>query len=381
MSRCNLNVSCESRVFRGDLKMWIKALYLESYRNYGVISLELPPGVLLFEGPNGAGKTNLLEAVYFLGMCRSFRLGRDRDVVSRNVSHTLIRGEAESRDGTVSFAVEYDLQASEKRVVYNGNRVPRLADYVGILPAVAFHPEDIDLVTGPPVLRRRFLDHWLVQSDRRYIYVLKRYSDALSQRNALLRSYGGSAFTRPEYEAVTETMIGSGAEIIAIRGKKLTELARFAASDYSALTAGGEELEVSYRPNAAGAEDPVVFKAVLADRARDERRFKRTLVGPHLDDVGFRISDMNARRFASRGQQRLVVLALRLAQFKVFTAGSGEKPILLLDDAFSELDRGRAEHLAETVLTAEQVWITTTRRLDDFAGTRFNLTAGVVSRL
>jgi DNA replication and repair protein RecF len=361
--------------------MWIKALHLESYRNYGGISLGLPPGVLLFEGPNGAGKTNLLEAVYFLGMCRSFRLGRDRDVVSRNASHTLIRGEAESRDGTVSFAVEYDLQASEKRVVYNGNRVPRLTDYVGILPAVAFHPEDIDLVKGPPILRRRFLDHWLVQSDRRYVYVLKRYNDALSQRNALLRSYGGSAFTRPEYEAITETMIGSGAEIIATRGKKLTELARFAASDYSALTAGCEELEVSYRPNAAGAEDPVVFKTVLADRARDERRFKRTLVGPHLDDVGFRISDMNARRFASRGQQRLVVLALRLAQFKVFTAESGEKPILLLDDAFSELDRARAEHLAETVSTAEQVWITTTRRLDDFEGTRFNLTAGVVSRV
>jgi DNA replication and repair protein RecF len=301
-------------------------------------------------------------------------------VVSRGASYTLIRGEAESRDGTVSFAIEYDLQTPEKRAVYNGNRVPRLTDYVGTLPAVAFHPEDIELVKGPPALRRRFLDHWLAQSDRRYIYLLKRYSDALSQRNALLRLYSGSAFTRPEYEAITETMVESGAEIIAERGKKLAELAGFAASDYGALTAGREELEVVYLPNADGAEDPSVFKATLAERARDERRFKRTLVGPHLDDVGISISNLNARRFASRGQQRLVVLALRLAQFKAVAAGSGETPILLLDDAFSELDRDRVEQLAETASTAEQVWVTTTRRLDGFVGTRFIVTDGVVSK-
>ncbi|UCE26084.1 MAG: DNA replication and repair protein RecF, partial [Candidatus Coatesbacteria bacterium] len=327
--------------------MRINRLHLEDYRNYGALSVDLPPGALLFEGTNGAGKTNLLEAVYFLSMCRSFRLGRDRDVVSRGAAKTLVRAEAVGRDGTVSFALEYDLRTPEKRASYNGNRVLKLVDYIGALPAVAFHPEDMEIVKGPPVLRRRFMDHWLVQYDRQYIYLLKRYNDALSQRNALLRSYAGSATARPEYDAITETMVKAGAGIVASRADKITELAGFAALDYVALTGDGEELEVKYRPNAAGTEDPDVFKNALSARAGDERRFKRTLVGPHLDDLRFDISGSDARRFASQGQQRTVVLALRLAQFRAAAENLGEVPLLLLDDAFSELDRGRMGHLAE----------------------------------
>jgi DNA replication and repair protein RecF len=361
--------------------MRVKRLYLKDYRNYASVTVDLPAGVLVFEGPNGAGKTNLLEAVYFLSMCRSFRLGRDRDVVSRGASSTLVRAEAAGRDGAVSFALEYDLKMSEKRATYNGNRIFKLTDYAGTLPAVAFHPQDLEIVKGPPVLRRRFLDHWLAQYDRRYIYLLKRYNDALSQRNALLRLYGGSAFARPECEAITETMVEAGAGIVKTRGEKLAELAEFAASDYAALTGDGEELAVDYLPDTAGAEDRDLFRAALFARAKDEQRFKRTLVGPHLDDVAFQVSGFDARRFASQGQQRSVVLALRLAQFKVTAMGSGETPILLLDDAFSELDRDRIDHLAETVSAAEQVWVTTTRRLDGFVGTRFTVTDGVVSRV
>lgn len=359
--------------------MRITRLYLDDYRNYGALSVDLPPGVLLFEGANGAGKTNLLEAVYFLSMCRSFRLGRDRDVVSRGATSTLVRAEAVGRDGVVSFALEYDLRTPEKRASYNGNRVPKLVDYAGTLPAVAFHPDDLEIVKGPPALRRRFLDHWLAQYDRRYIYLLKRYNDALSQRNALLRSYSGSAFARPEYGAMTETMVEAGSGIVAARAEKIAELAGDAASGYAALTGDGEELEIKYRPNTAGAEDPDVFKSALLARAEDEQRFMRTLIGPHLDDVGFRISGLDARRFASQGQQRTIVLALRLAQFRAVAENLGEAPLLLLDDAFSELDRDRVGQLAETVSAAEQVWVTTTRRLKRFEGNRYIVANGSVT--
>jgi DNA replication and repair protein RecF len=359
--------------------MRITKLYLDDYRNYEALSVDLAPGVLLFEGANGAGKTNLLEAVYFLSMCRSFRLGRDRDVVFRGAARALVRAEAAGRDGAVSFALEYDVRTPEKRASYNGNRVPKLLDYAGILPTVAFHPEDLEIVKGPPALRRRFLDHWLAQYDRRYIYLLKRYNDALSQRNALLRAYGGSAFARPEYGAITETMVEAGSGIVAARADKTAELAGGAASDYAALTGGGEELEIRYSPNTACAEDPEVFKGALSARAEDEQRFKRTLTGPHLDDVAFGISGLDARRFASQGQQRSVVLALRLAQFRAVADNLGEVPVLLLDDAFSELDRDRVEHLAETVSAAEQVWVTTTRRLEHFEGTRYTVANGSVA--
>ncbi len=359
--------------------MHIRKITLSNFRNFCDLTLEVEPGPVYVVGDNGAGKTNIVEAIHFLGLCRSFRTARVRDTMKLEQTRTMVRADVASAEGEQYFLVDYG-RNGDRNWYINGNHIPRLTDYIGNLPIVSFVPDDLAIIKGEPNLRRRFLDIWLGQVSREYLYLLKRYQEVLKQRNFFLSTYRYDAFGRPEIEALDEMLVLHGAAIIEMRGRYLGELAEIAVRAYDGITGDGEHLRLEYLPSFdPGIDGVAAFRIALAARRNEEERRLVSLVGPHRDDFRVYLDEKDGRRFASQGQQRSAALALRLAQYE-FMRESGETPLLLLDDVSSELDDGRQRHLLELIEGAEQVWITSTRAPDGANGTMVRIEEGRVLR-
>ncbi len=317
-----------------------------------------PPGLILVVGPNGAGKTNLLEAVHFLALGRSFRTSRDRDLVRRGEDGLSVRATVHSACGEQQFALDYG--PAGKTAAVNEETIPRLIDYVGTLAVVAFGPDDLALVKDEPAVRRRFLDVWLGQESREYLYTLQRYQTVLRSRNALL----ARAAPRAELEPYDRELVAAGARLTSLRAKAAAGLTAAAAAAYRELAPEDEDFAVAYDPALPldGGEGDVAraFERELRETRPDEERRGLTLVGPHRDDLRLAVKGRDARRFASEGQQRTAALSLRVAQFRLLKETRGDAPLLLLDDVGSELDAERQRGLADVVAGAEQVWLTAT---------------------
>jgi DNA replication and repair protein RecF len=343
--------------------VFVRELYVKNFRNYREATVEAPPGLIFVVGPNGAGKTNLLEALHFVAVGRSFRTSRDRDLLRCDTSEPLtVRATVHSSRGEQTFELTYD--GTAKRAALNGEVLPRLLDYVGNLPLVAFGPDDLALVKGDPAARRRFLDVWLNQESRDYRYTLHRYYTVLRSRNALL-ARGAPASEREPFD---HDLVTSGAHLTRLRAAAGEALAPQAAAAYRELAPEEEDLAVAYvsaLSSAAGTEEEIAsrFGRELAALREEETRRGQTLLGPHRDDLDLRLQGREARRFASEGQQRTAALSLRLAQFRLLARGRGEAPLLLLDDVASELDASRQSRLGRALEGAEQTWLTSTEPL------------------
>ena len=336
--------------------MYLSHVNLENFRNYREATLEAPPGLILVRGPNGAGKTNLLEAFHFLALCRSFRTSSDRDLVRRGADDLAVRASVQTSPGEQTLEIHYG--PGGKRAAVNGENIPRLVDYVGTVAVVAFTPDDLALVKDEPANRRRFLDVWLGQESRDYLYTLQRYQNVLRSRNALL----SRAAARDEIEPYDRELVAAGAKLMELRARAAAALGPAAASAYADLAPEAEDFGVSYAP-AVPADDELyaaAFERALRDARDEEERRGLTLVGPHRDDLTLTVKGRDARRFASEGQQRTAALSLRLAQFRLLKKKRGDAPLLLLDDVASELDGERQRRLAHAVRGADQTWVTAT---------------------
>jgi DNA replication and repair protein RecF len=339
--------------------LFVSELYLKNFRNYREATVKAPPGLILITGPNGAGKTNLLEALFFLALGRSFRTSRDRDLVRRGEDALAVRAAATAPDGERTFELDYD--GGRKRVAVNGETYGRLIDYVGTLAVVSFSPGDLGLVKDDPSARRRFLDVWLGQQSRDYLFTLQRYTAVLRSRNALLTRGAPS----DEVEPFDHELVTAGARLTLLRARATATLGPAAAAAYRDLAPEEEAFDVSYEPGvpAEGDEDDVAaaFERELGRRRDDERRRGLTLVGPHRDDLALLVKGRDARRFASEGQQRTAALSLRVAQYRLLAEERrGDPPLLLLDDVGSELDPSRRERLGRVLAGAGQTWFTAT---------------------
>lgn len=338
--------------------MHLTGLQLTDFRNYREATLAAPPGLILAYGANGAGKTNLLEAIYFLAVCRSFRTGRDRDLAREGRGGFTLRARVAAPAGEEELELSY-AAAQGKRAAVNGEVLPRLVDYVGTAAAVAFVPEDMELPQGEPAVRRRFLDMWLGQQSREYLYDLQRYQEVLVRRNILL----ARGAPRAEREPYDQELIAAGAALTAARARAAARLIPAARAAYAELAPEGESFDVAYEPSVAAAsadnaEVAAAFREALARAAGAELERRQTLVGPHRDDLALTVAGRDARRFASEGQQRTAALALRLAQYRLLAAHRGDPPILLLDDVTSALDATRQARLFAAAQAAPQVWLT-----------------------
>ena len=333
----------------------LRELELRHFRNLGVQSLRFPPEGVAVVGDNAQGKSNLLEAVYYLESFRSSRGAGDDQLVafSEDVFH--LRGDvAGERPATVSAG--FDRKGKRKKVTVDGTEAPRIADALGRLGAVAFSPADADLVGGGPGGRRRFLDVVLSLNLPGYVKALQGYRRALAQRNAALRAGSGRAAA----QAWEGGLVEQGATVAARRHEWVAAWADSFARYYRAVSGGGVA-SMEYRPNLDAGADARDDDRCPTDAARD--RFRRRLdddweedarrgstrAGPHRDELRIAVESggrrVPARAYGSGGQRRTAALALRLVEAATIRRQRGAEPILLLDDAFAELDPGRSERV------------------------------------
>lgn len=362
--------------------MHVDRLHLTNFRVYRELSLELPPGAILLSGGNAQGKTSLLEALYVLATTRAPHAVPDKQLVSWAAlgdvtAHTRVAGRiaktaSEQRIDVVW--VQAAGRAAEPRITKHirvDGTQRRPMDALGILNVVLFTPHDIDLVSGPPSERRRYLDIFLCQVDPAYCRTLSSYNRLLAQRNQLLRNLRERAGRPAELDFWDDRHAGYSAAIVSRRAAALEELASLAAERYATISdrAPDGALDVRY---SAPLADTAAGESEMTDRLREALHGTRsadirrgaTGTGPHRDDLAFTVGGRDARAFASRGQQRSIALSLRLAEAELMRRRTGDPPVLLMDDVFAELDPHRRDQLF-SLLQAEHQVIATTADADN----------------
>lgn len=348
--------------------MFLKHLHLRYFRNYLDQQVDFLAPKTILVGSNAQGKSNLLEAVELLSTLRSHRTSRDRDLVQEEQPLGQIVATLERDSGPLDLALT--LRSNGRRTVaINSETVRRHLDFLGTLNAVQFSSLDLDLVRGGPVERRNWLDTVLIQLEPVYAYILQQYNHILRQRNALLKSQaadtGEAPVDKDQLSLWDQQLAEVGARVIRRRSRLLERLAPLAQFWHQAISGRTETLEVRYAPNVPlDQEDPeAIYQAFItkiAQKAVAEQRQGITLVGPHRDEVDLFINETPARQYGSQGQQRTLVLAIKLAELKLIEAVIGEPPLLLLDDVLAELDLNRQNQLLEAIQDRFQTLITTT---------------------
>lgn len=342
--------------------MRLRRITLRNFRNVGFATLELAGARQFLVGRNGQGKTNLLEAAGFVTALRSFRTNDHRLLIGHGKDCAALSFALEhEREGEVR--VNLTLRSEGKEVWCEQTRVTKLAEYLGRFPTVVFSSQDLQLVRGSPVLRRRWLDLTLAAIDPVYLRSLQAATRALAERNALLKAGQG---TDAELAAFESALAPAAADLIARRAAGLAELGRRTTEFYSKLSGEAEPAALEYEPNFAEPSADALRARLESGRERD-RRFRSTLAGPHRDDLVFRVRGTEAKEFASEGQQRSLVLSLRLAQAAWFHERTGVRPVLLADDVLGELDPERRARFWAAVDADSQV-IATGTHLPDAAG-------------
>jgi DNA replication and repair protein RecF len=375
--------------------VWLSALRLVNFRNFRTLRLEPRPGVLVFSGRNGQGKTNLLESVYVLATTRSPRTSVERELLSWRAPEdadlaavTPPFARLDARVRRLNGEIHLELTFEGERPATNGTPLAatgavtrdikvnglatRAAGLVGQLPVVYFSPADVDLAGGSPSGRRQYLNLANSQASTTHLRALQRYNRVLLQRNQVLRLVREHRQPQTALEPWTEQMVSWGAQILHQRLTMLADVNSRVSNIFRDLAGGDDGLEVAYRSTVCeSVEVPTTTQLEDAFRARQSSVAVReveqavSLVGPHRDDFTFVLGGIDLNTYGSRGQQRLAVLALKLAEADWMRAAIGEIPVVLLDDVLSELDPQRRAYVLQRVAETEptqqrQVWITTT---------------------
>ncbi|HLI91355.1 MAG TPA: DNA replication/repair protein RecF [Ktedonobacteraceae bacterium] len=371
--------------------MYLSHLSLSNFRNYAQLDLALGPGLFLFYGDNAQGKTNLLEAVSMLATASSFHAAGDREVVSwsapEHIAH--LSGTVKRRDDTVEIEIAVfdpappviaadsepgaggargiDLPASTPRKRLKLNGVPRrTVEIIGQMKVVLFAPTDLHLVEGAPDERRRFLDRALCQVQPHYCQALIKYRKVVLQRSALLKRIRDNQEDPRMLEYLDEQLTMLAGHIMYERMRMVSALNEEAGVFQQAISGGQERLQIVYRPSfkVDAAWSTVEASEHYREQLREVRRREIIqgvcLRGPHRDDLEFLVNGVNMLTYGSRGQQRTTALSAKLAELAYMRASTGDEPVLLLDDVFSELDHLRREYLLRQVHQHEQVLLTAT---------------------
>jgi len=332
-----------------------RKLFLKAFRNYADADLELGSGLTLVTGPNGHGKTNLVEAIYFLSLGRSFRERSDRRLIGFDAPACRLAGIVEWSGGVHELEIIWTRSGSKKARV-DGSELHKISELIGKIPIVSLTPEDGELVQGEPRARRRFMDIVLAQTDIQYLEALKRYRRARAQRNMSLRQ--GRFQLAETYE---ETLADSAIKIRSCRRQFVEHIQRDSQQTYREISSGNEGLSINYRPNPplTDNDQAAVLEALVEGREVDrERGFTGT--GPHRDDLLLKIDERELKTYGSHGQARTALATLKLAEVAYYTEIYRRSPILIMDEVTTVLDRNRVENLMK-VLTemSSQVFVTT----------------------
>lgn len=384
--------------------MYLAHLSLTNFRNYSRLEVDLHPGITLLQGENAQGKTSFLEAMAFLSTSRSLLASAERELVNwlaweeplpfARLVGDLAFGSRKQRVEITLMQIGESGAGSpllRKEVRINGVN-KRAIDLVGQMPTVMFLPQDIELISGSPSVRRRYLDIALCQMQSDYCRALSAYNKVLQQRNALLKALRERGANHQQLAFWDEHLVDHGSLLMARRTAFLAELEAEANLRQQALTDGRERLHVHYLASVdglAGDQDngdelpdagdngwiaepgpalqtqdqreiAAVFRQRLAGGRAREVGAGMSLIGPHRDDVAFEAQGRNLRTFGSRGQQRTAALAVKLAEVAIMQRTLGAPPLLLLDDVMSELDSRRRSMLLDALRGVQQAIVTTT---------------------
>jgi DNA replication and repair protein RecF len=325
--------------------MHLKSLHLINFKNYEEAEIQLSSNVNCFVGRNGSGKTNILDAVHYLSLCKSYMNVLDKQNIRFNQLFFSIQGywEKDNQAITIHCAVKNGAKKVFKR---NKKEYEKLAEHIGQFPAVMISPYDRDLISEGSELRRKWMDGIISQFDRRYLESIQKYGKILDQRNALLRNmFQHGLFDRESIEIWNEQMVAVGQEIHAKRKSFLAAFIPIFQERYNYIGLEEEEVHLEYRSQLNDSD----FATLLQDYERKDALSHYSNAGIHKDDLLFTIKGLPIKKFGSQGQQKSFIIALRLAQYDWLQKQLHVQPVLLLDDIFDKLDQDRVKKLLELV--------------------------------
>jgi DNA replication and repair protein RecF len=338
--------------------MFLKQLSLINFKNYTEFEARFSEKINCFVGNNGIGKTNLLDAIYYLSFCKSYFNTIDSQNIKHNEGFFVIQGSF-NKSGEEA-EVYCGIKRNQKKIFKkNKKEYERLSEHIGQFPLVMISPNDSELINGSSEIRRKFLDGIISQYDKVYLDKLISYVQVLKQRNALLKHFFEShSFDSETLEIWDEQLVTYGKSILEIRQEFLKQFIPLFNSYYQFISDSREEATLHYE-SSLGEKD---FKTALLTSLSRDRSVNYTTVGPHKDDLEFSLDNFNLKKYASQGQQKSFLLALKLAQFEFIKDRKHTNPLLLLDDVYDKLDEKRFTKLLEMVSGNKfgQVFITDT---------------------
>lgn len=325
--------------------MHLQSLHLVNFKNYEEAEIELSEGINCFVGENGAGKTNILDAVHYLSMCKSYMNVIDRQNIRFDQPFFVISGDW-IKDGdkiNIHCAVKHGAKKIFRR---NKKEYEKLADHIGQFPAVMISPYDRDLISEGSELRRKWMDGIISQFNRAYLDDIQKYAKVLAQRNALLKNMAEhQLFDRESIEVWNDQLVDLGNRIYTVRKSFLKEFIPVFQKHYNSIGYENEEVQLEYRSQLNDND----LKDLLLLMERKDAITRYTNAGTHKDDLLFTIKGHPVKKFGSQGQQKSFLIALRLAQYEWLKNHLNTTPVLLLDDIFDKLDHHRVDKLIQLV--------------------------------
>jgi DNA replication and repair protein RecF len=338
--------------------MILRKLSLLNFKNYSELSLEFSESVNCLAGNNGSGKTNILDAIHYLALCKSYFNASDSQHIKRNEQMFVIQGDF--LIGGMEESVFCGFRLSQKKMFKrNQKEYERLSEHIGLLPVVMIAPVDQEIISGGSEERRKFIDSIISQTDKEYLRELIQYNKILTQRNALLKQMAAQRITdHLALEIWDDQLAPLGEKIHEKRNAFCVRFTPVLENLYKRLSGQKEKISMTYESDLTGKK----FSDILKSSFSRDAAVQYTTSGIHKDDLLFDINGMNAKKFASQGQQKTFVVALKLAQYEIMRSVKNTKPILMLDDIFDKLDEVRVARLMELVAEERfgQLFITDT---------------------
>lgn len=335
--------------------MKLQSIHLKNFRSYSNADVSFSPDVNSIVGKNAQGKTNLIEAIYFTCIGKSFRTSKEKELIKWGEDSAAISIVAKNEFREKKLDVI--LQKSQKKIVrMDGINIRRIGDVLGEVPIVFFSPDELKLVKESPEERRRFMNIDISQTNKRYFYLLSRYEKILDNRNKLLKSTQNKDVILETIDIWNKALASAGLKIASERKQFIQEIAPYA-EKANEFISNGEKLQITYKGIDVESEDEYIKK--LENSFDKDFKLGFTSFGPHRDDIDIFLNGVEVKSFGSQGQQRTAALSLKLAELEIIRERTGEYPILILDDVFSELDENRRKRLIKFTNRC-QTFITTT---------------------
>lgn len=343
--------------------MFLKSIKLSNFRSFESLNLDFKKNINIIVGDNALGKTNILESIYVLGLTKTFRNAKDKDLIKNNREYFQISGNIEKDNFIDNLKLNYN--SNGKTMFINEEKEKKISNFITYLNVIVFSPDDLEIVKGSPEIRRKFLNLEISQLFPEYCKLLNNYNSLLKMRNDFLKKMRAKEIIDKTYFSILEQyLIENAIQIYKIRNKFLNKISIKANKLYfKTMEKNGFKLNYITTPHIANFDDKYIKEELtkaFSKNIQEEIKYGGTLYGPHKDDFNFMLDDNNLKLFGSQSQQKLAILVVKLAELELFKQQLNEYPILLLDDIFSELDDIRKNNVLSYLKLNIQTFITTT---------------------